>query len=279
MDNTNLSLEDVSNIISYIKLHISKYGSDSPITITELENLENTKRQSFNKFKNKFGKDYLDQLNIIMNSYVNFKGGATRYPTSYRVQQRPTSGYSTGLSAAAPSFLAGLVGQQTYDAYGQPTASNLIGQYFAPAAQQALTKITGVPQYPPLQLQQQPIYQQQQPQMMQPVYQQLQQPVYQQQLQPQPQPQLQLQPVYQQQQLQDTDELINEACNKCNAARQQRGGNSDLNGDIFIEHTIPINIHSDSEQYIETKKKNKRFNLSKEQIMLHNSLYTIDQLG
>jgi len=99
---SNLSTNDISHIMSYIKRKLSQQGGEYIITSNDLMDLSDNQLIAMNKFKSKMGNNYIYELNKMMHDYVEFKGGTLipkrsaspprpSTPTPYRSTSSPTT--------------------------------------------------------------------------------------------------------------------------------------------------------------------------------------------
>lgn len=179
MKDNNLTTEDFSAIIEFIKNKLSKYGNDYIIKKEDLENLSTNVNKAIDKLKTKFGQNYLDHINQISKDYLNFKGGIslqelqrarsslsptfTRYsvpsnvgrvvenpvrviPSSTSTQLLPSSlspsspTLSTSWGTHLQNFGLGILGQERP---GEQNIAYLAGQSLIPVKNAITGRITG----------------------------------------------------------------------------------------------------------------------------------------
>lgn len=159
MNKINLTTDDFSNIVNYIKTELQENGMNYTIKKIDINNLTNNQQKAINNFKSRFGENYLDNINYILKEYVNFKGGVTMEqllnqkallrPTLTRIPIQTNTGTvipsispmispSTSplmVSLSSPSSSSkfknlgfGLLGQQSLTKSGKPSLANLFGQ-------------------------------------------------------------------------------------------------------------------------------------------------------
>ena len=75
MNNINLSTNDVSHIVKYIKNKLNQSGGDCTITPDDFNNIPNEQHAAIEKLKMKFGNEYINKINEIKNDYIDLKGG------------------------------------------------------------------------------------------------------------------------------------------------------------------------------------------------------------
>src|SRR5436190_9381914 len=77
MNNNNLTSDEITTIVKFIKNKLRKFGLNYKIEQKDLTNLTPKERNAFDHLKLKFGKNYIDEINNISKEYIEFKGGVT----------------------------------------------------------------------------------------------------------------------------------------------------------------------------------------------------------
>ena len=106
MNDINFTTFDVNAIVNYIKGIINTKGYNYNITEKDILNIPHDQLYAINKLRQKFGNNYLDNINKILNKYIIFKGGKSTLAPD------PKSS-STKVSPYFGTFLKGVAGTQT----------------------------------------------------------------------------------------------------------------------------------------------------------------------
>lgn len=131
MNDINFTTYDVRAIVNYIKSVLKTKGYNYNISEKDIYDIPNDQIYAINKFKRRFGNNYIQNINGILKDYIIFKGGDINASQPYyNLERTPTTTKWERVQPHITNFLAGLSGSQI----DKPTTASSLGVLTSAAA-------------------------------------------------------------------------------------------------------------------------------------------------
>ena len=82
MNNIEFSNQELNTLLNIVTSHINQYGGQEQIDMAKLFLGSDEELQVVNKMRQKYGDDYINQINLIKDKYNNFDGGKFKFGKS-----------------------------------------------------------------------------------------------------------------------------------------------------------------------------------------------------